>query len=707
MKGLDPSAARAKASALNAQLSSLDHVISELTVTHRAAQHPGSYGIDPGEQTIAPWSVGSVLTAKNEIVAARAEAAQLVARIHQEIGSQVAASAAGAALGAAAGKGMGKAHKKPVQLAGFHMGAGGGGGGGGSSNQADIDEMVELATAIASFTAGDEDFAALQALLDKYGDDEEAMAAFFDELGAANLMLLLEKLNSRVGWTPEEDAMLLSIAQSLRSALSRESATWDESEADAFVQSLFEDQASALGYDEQDGTKTLRFHMLAFLFSSPEDAPMGEQFALSAAEYADQWEHDNDLTMTLNRALVEGGLESLLALDSSIAPDDSWVEVSGRILETLGEYPDSAMEFLSEDGRVEYWYGERNSEMDGFEGVASLWEGAQYATGGPLDPNGTVPADAQSQAETTSAIMTALAGNSNFTTENLNDEASTSIANATSVYLPGIMEYLWNNESGERLSSGAVEYTIHGAGTTLITPSVTEETISQLLGEAGSHPGGAEAFNAAITGYQEMYMAMALNDPSLLGGSLERYAVLQGVLDGSSIGSVLDSAARHDAEMDAGVDAVKDVVGLIPIPMLSKLLPNAPDAAITLLNLGQRLVVNETKADGFESWKEALHTYDSVAAQVASGVDADRLALKMSVATITYQAVGAENGIAAPPTQYEHESTYSYMNRWEGWYDDNSAALEVSAGMDPGRLGNITTVSYGRTTGDAENEAGE
>lgn len=90
--GLSPAHASAKASALRSHLPTLDHLISELTVTHTAALHPHNYGIDPGEPIISPWSVGSVLTARNELAAARSVVAEMASRISVEVAAQQRAS---------------------------------------------------------------------------------------------------------------------------------------------------------------------------------------------------------------------------------------------------------------------------------------------------------------------------------------------------------------------------------------------------------------------------------------------------------------------------------------------------------------------------------------------------------------------------------------------------------------------------------------
>ena len=124
--GLNPALASAKAASLHTQLPTIDHLISELTATHNAALHPHSYGIDPGETTIAPWSIGAVLSARNELSAARSVVAEMVQRIGVEIAAQQrtsgnAAGISGTAVGAVKPKPIGKP-KGASDAGGFDFG---------------------------------------------------------------------------------------------------------------------------------------------------------------------------------------------------------------------------------------------------------------------------------------------------------------------------------------------------------------------------------------------------------------------------------------------------------------------------------------------------------------------------------------------------------------------------------------------------------
>jgi hypothetical protein len=92
IKGMDVAHVRAGARQLAGQLTTIDHLIGQLSVTAKAAVNPQSYGISPGEQTIAPWSAREVQTAKTELQAARAAIEELVGRLDAEADAQSHAS---------------------------------------------------------------------------------------------------------------------------------------------------------------------------------------------------------------------------------------------------------------------------------------------------------------------------------------------------------------------------------------------------------------------------------------------------------------------------------------------------------------------------------------------------------------------------------------------------------------------------------------
>jgi len=91
--GMDTIAAREKREAMQMQIIELLGISTDLGATHRAASSPASHGIEPGEKTVAPWSVASVAAARTGIDNARSAAQDLLWRVTGEANAQDLASA--------------------------------------------------------------------------------------------------------------------------------------------------------------------------------------------------------------------------------------------------------------------------------------------------------------------------------------------------------------------------------------------------------------------------------------------------------------------------------------------------------------------------------------------------------------------------------------------------------------------------------------
>ncbi|TQL47559.1 hypothetical protein FB562_0624 [Homoserinimonas aerilata] len=91
--GMDPGAARGIEGQMRSQLSALTTIVSDLTSTHSAASNPQLYGIESGERTVAPWSMGTLQDARLLVHGANTAAGALLDRISTEAAAQEAASA--------------------------------------------------------------------------------------------------------------------------------------------------------------------------------------------------------------------------------------------------------------------------------------------------------------------------------------------------------------------------------------------------------------------------------------------------------------------------------------------------------------------------------------------------------------------------------------------------------------------------------------
>ena len=91
-QGLDPGAATTARGSLGLQIAALSDIASQLAITHTAASAPESHGIAPGEPVVAPWSLSSLLEARDRLTSAESAAGTLLQRIQSEVDAQVAAS---------------------------------------------------------------------------------------------------------------------------------------------------------------------------------------------------------------------------------------------------------------------------------------------------------------------------------------------------------------------------------------------------------------------------------------------------------------------------------------------------------------------------------------------------------------------------------------------------------------------------------------
>lgn len=86
--GMDPGTAIIKRDAMQLQVNALSAIAADLLTTHSAAQNPQYYGIDPGERTVAPWSMHNLSSARSAITGASAAANTLLTRLVSEAQAQ-------------------------------------------------------------------------------------------------------------------------------------------------------------------------------------------------------------------------------------------------------------------------------------------------------------------------------------------------------------------------------------------------------------------------------------------------------------------------------------------------------------------------------------------------------------------------------------------------------------------------------------------
>jgi hypothetical protein len=111
---MDTSQVSAKAAALRAQAAPLGQLASQVAQTREAARHPERHGIEPGEKTIAPWSIESLAGIRADLVAAQASMNDLIARAVADIEAQKAVSSASGGITVATTASIASLVSKPI-----------------------------------------------------------------------------------------------------------------------------------------------------------------------------------------------------------------------------------------------------------------------------------------------------------------------------------------------------------------------------------------------------------------------------------------------------------------------------------------------------------------------------------------------------------------------------------------------------------------
>ncbi len=234
-------------------------------------------------------------------------------------------------------------------------------------------------------TNGDK-IAALQAALARLGDDPDAWSAYFEEIGGEKTIKVVNELaaNNTMPYDETNYAAAAEVAGLLRHGLSVASETWDNARGREFAQEMI------------DGSNSRTFAEISFFFSDPHGDVMGRSLTVAMATDMDEMERvDGDLRFGLDNGNEDSVMRFIetLAGPGELMSRDVYGDASAMIFQSLGEYPDSALNFLisgpdGPDGvtaRMQYWFHDRDSSDSFFLGPISLLEGVEHATGGILD----------------------------------------------------------------------------------------------------------------------------------------------------------------------------------------------------------------------------------------------------------------------------------------------------------------------------------
>lgn len=457
----------------------------------------------------------------------------------------------------------------------------------------------------------------LQSLYALYGSDPAVMAQMNLALGGEDLMSLISRIDDAGanGWLAPGAALLL--AQSVRGGLSVGSQRWTSSVGQGFADDLWAGAAKEYGTGSWTG--------LAFLFGDEGDDTIGLTTTVGLANLADEYERG----LPGATEGYPGPGQGILGPDGFLAmaeADQAGYDVNrlgdwtSRVFSTLGEYPEAAMDWLTDMGddpyrdapmypdepygsshlgpnRVEYWFGRRDSSLDGFEGVLAMLAGAEAIPGGPMDPN---PEHYSEQAWLDTATLTHDAihalvgeprdttdakgyveGNRFFSEDSIGELGSVKLAQVLAPQLSGLVEepIIDPRENTTSLTQATTQINAFGitvdADGNPVPPrtyaNLSSETLARILGIAGSTDGGADTLQRVISGYQETVLGAAELGVYNPADAITRVTLMQAVLDGSTDGADLSSATRHDEAVSSAIDVVETGVGFLPIPGLDKL----------------------------------------------------------------------------------------------------------------------------------------
>lgn len=549
-----------------------------------------------------------------------------------------------------------------------------------------------------------DEVAALQLVFDLYGADETVMSQFYASLGGERTARLVNTVGLGLSAQNRDPAIrdeVLRLAESMRAGLATGSAFWPTPLADDFAHSMFEYVGDGTGVTNS----------VAFLFDGPPY--LGGTLASAAMLEAEQWERTTGRPLISDSALhTDGGGWALL---SASHPGDAdavraGLDLSGRVLETLGQHPERAMDYLYPNGddpengkgssRIDFWYRDRDwSRYDGFEGVSALWAGAQSAPGGLT--TGTYDPDvAERQARLASQVMNALAGmdgapgNAAFIGENVSGPAAVSLVTAVAPYLP----YLTNSTlfggriKGDELPNPAAEEVpaVPGTGGERWAPTVGANTLAGILGVAGANSGGRRVLARFSDGYLAVLKAGVLEaeSPAVAGLYLERIAAIDGFMHGALGGAQVENARAADGRTQAAVDAGLSVITSIPIPVLGGL--KGPIGA--LVGTGQTMTIVGAETTAAQSlvglWLKTPGTLEQVEADHRKAANENKTQMLTLLMTYLGQDVSELGKV---------DWTSSYSN-WQRRWDQLSSELTQSPGspgyVDLNAIGSEWDKSY-------------
>jgi hypothetical protein len=418
------------------------------------------------------------------------------------------------------------------------------------------DALVELSEQVLD---GDRDaVAGLTALLAAWGGSATLMSQYLDTLGGAKTAGLVNALGDDFQRGGDQAGPALALALAVRAALSRGSATWGRTQARGFADEL-------MGAGRAGGA-------IAFLFGDWQGDPMGKNLTVEMADRIDAVEREQGTSWW---GVGTSGA-ALLAANRLVDDPRHGVDPGGAVLGTLGQYPDAALDWLTDpdlgDRRIEYWYGERDGGLpgDGFAGVGALWDGIFHIEGGLDHPESLDLDTVERWADTVSKIMGQLAQNESYTPFTISAVGGGSIAGAIGDMLLLISEVPLTEMPDEYRDAVNADGVYHvGERPETPIPVFKHADLGRILGVAATQGDGVLAYGAAVA--ETTTAVLSSIDPSAatygedIAAAMKQIAATLALADGAEVGVHVTEAVRTALVEKSFFDGVGTITGLVSL----------------------------------------------------------------------------------------------------------------------------------------------
>ncbi len=554
-----------------------------------------------------------------------------------------------------------------------------------------LNEALDLAAAVAKRPANPDDIAALAAALRNASADPNLSSQFWLEVGGDETLPLLEAglmthaNQGGMGYPTDEDRdAALAFARSVRESLASGSQLWNTEQGQDFAAHML----TGADWPGDSGRRLSGIAGVGFLFDDADRNPMGRSFTVAAADIFDTWERTEqtggepwgssgmdplDPYGVFDSIAIEDQVDRGGAYDSNVGESRYGAGVRdpfGRVLDTLGTYPDAAWEWLNDnsstlhDGshsvagdRVDY-LSRRDWSADGWDGFGSLWEGSMHAEGG-LASDGYSSSTWETQGDAAARIVAGLDSTGYVTVESLSEAGGANLGDALG-RLMVFAEFQGYSDLGQPGTGDPLIVEVanpQGNDPTRAMPYLEQNSFGDLVSAVSATDNGFSSLRLAVTEVQNslLYAANESGSYEAWDDALGRYAQLEANFQGAVGGADVMEARLADDAIRQRMEVVSVATSFLPGSGLVGGLGAVVDSATGIGAGGLVDVITDGLAQNEAMAQSLLPTFEGAG---AAGVD-----LKIS---------GMENDPALNLSEVEvgEKSRETWLNSFSQRYED-------------------------------------